>query len=260
MPVPRHTVLSSSLLASATIAFSALGCGAHALAVAVAPPAPTPAAATPEPAAAATPPPAPEPEAPRQLPSKCAEGTDGNRCLFPDEFVDRLCRRAFVDTTLVLFQRSAPWRHVYLRRKVDAWFTGGPSSKATLAFDEEVLVLRFHAPSSGGMVVEGAGGTYDVLRWDGRCFTLDSDEITPKRPPEAGAARLKWDRIGANMQAAILQNDDVKRAYDRRSKACKNAQRDDLPPACETADSMLGLAIANHVRAVDDLPAPETIP
>jgi hypothetical protein len=165
-----------------------------------------------------------------------------------------------VDTTLVLFQRSAPWRHAFLRRKVDAWYTGGPSSKATLAFDEEVLVLRFHAPSGGGMVVEGAGGTYDVLRWDGKCFTLDSDEITAKRPPEAGAARLKWDRIGANMQAAILQNEEVKRAYDRRAKACKNAPHDDLPPACETADSMLGLAIANHVRAVDDLPAPETLP
>ena len=152
----------------------------------------------------------------------------------------------------MLFQKSAPWHHAYLRRKVDAWFTGGPSSKATLAFDEEVLVLRFRAPGGGGMVVEGASGTYDVLRWDGKCFTLDSDEITAKRPPEAGAARLKWDRIGANMQAAILQNDDVKRAYDRRAKACKNAPPNDdaASPACETADSVLGLAIANHVRAV----------
>ncbi len=243
------------------IAACLVGCGAHpqAAAPAVAPPGSV-ATPAPEPAAAASPPPAPEPEAARPLPNRCADGTDGNRCSFPDEFVDRLCRRAFVDTTLVLFQKSAPWRHAFLRRKVDAWYTGGPSSKATLAFDEEVLVLRFHAPSGGGMIVEGAGGTYDVLRWDGKCFTLDSDEITAKRPPEAGAARLKWDRIGANMQAAILQNEDVKRAYDRRAKACKNAGRDDLPPACETADSMLGLAIANHVRAVDDLPAPETLP
>ncbi len=218
------------------------------------------AAATEEPAAAVPALAAPAPESPRQLHSKCADATDGSRCLFPDEFVVRLCRRPFVDTTLVLFQKSAPWRHAFLRRKVDAWYTGGPSSRATLAFDEEVLVLRFHPPGGGGMIVEGAGGTYDVLRWDGHCFTLDGDEITTKRPPEAGAARLKWDRIGGNMQAAILQNEDVKRAYDRRAKACKNALHDDLPPACESADSLLGVSIANHVRAVDDLPAPESIP
>ncbi|MGH7437144.1 MAG: hypothetical protein ACRENE_15830, partial [Polyangiaceae bacterium] len=94
---------------------------------AAAPPAPA-AAAAPEPVASAAPP-APAPEPARELPSKCADGTEGPRCLFPDEFVDRLCRRAFVDTTLVLFQKSAPWHHAYLRRKVDAWFTGGPSSK-----------------------------------------------------------------------------------------------------------------------------------
>ncbi|MGH7437145.1 MAG: hypothetical protein ACRENE_15835 [Polyangiaceae bacterium] len=71
---------------------------------------------------------------------------------------------------------------------------------------------------------------------------------------------MKWDRLGAHMQTAMLQNDDVKRAFDRRARACKNAPNDDLPPACENADSMLGLAIANHVRAAGDLPAPELIP
>jgi hypothetical protein len=179
----------------------------------------------------------------------------------PDEFVDRLCRRPFVDTTLALFQSGAPWTHAYLRRKVDAWYMGGRgSARATLAFDEEVLVLRFHGPAKGSMVVEGAAGTYDVLRWDGRCYTLDSDEITTTQPPQARSARLQWDRIGATMQQAVLKSDDVKRAFDRRNKACKTTSHDDPPPACDAAEATLGSAVANHVRAVGDLPAPELIP
>jgi hypothetical protein len=61
--------------------------------------------------------------------------------------------------------------------------------------------------------------TYDVLRWDGRCYTLDGDEITTTQPPQARTARLQWDRIGAAMQHAVLKNEDVKRAFDRRNKA-----------------------------------------
>jgi hypothetical protein len=180
--------------------------------------------------------------------------------MLPEEFVDRLCRRPFVDVTLALFQKSAPWTRAYLRNKVDAWYMGGHSARATLAFDEEVLVLRFHAPGKGGMVVQGSAGTYDVLRWDGRCYTLDSDEITTTQPPQARTARLQWDRIGSPMQQAVLKNDDVKRAFDRRSKACKSASRDDPPPACEAADATLGFAVANHVRTVGGLPAPEVVP
>lgn len=180
--------------------------------------------------------------------------------MLPDEFVDRLCRRPFVDATLALFQNSAPWTRAYLRRKVDAWYMGRPSARATLAFDEEVLVLRFHAPSKGSMVVEGQAGSYDVLRWDGKCYTLDSDEITTTQPPRARTARLQWDRIGATMQQAVLKDEDVKRAFDRRDKACKAASRDDPPPACDAADATLGFAVANHVRTVGGLPAPELLP
>jgi hypothetical protein len=180
--------------------------------------------------------------------------------MLPDDFVDRLCRRPFVDTTLALFQKSAPWTHVYLRGKVDAWYTGARSARATLAFDEEVLMLRFHAPNSGGMSIEGSAGTYDVLRWDGKCFTLDSAEITTTPPPEAKAARLAWDRISAPMQGAVLKSEDVKRAYDKRNKACKGASRDDAPAACDNAESTLSIAVANHVRTVGGLPAPDLVP
>jgi hypothetical protein len=180
--------------------------------------------------------------------------------MLPDDFVDRLCSRPFVETTLALFQKSAPWTHAYLRGKVDAWYTGARSTRATLAFDEEVLVLRFHPVSSGSMAIEGSAGSYDVLRWDGRCFTLDSGEITTTRPPAAKAARVQWDRIGAPMQGAVLKSEDVRRAYDRRNKACKGASRDEPPPACDSAESTLSVVIANHVRTVGGLPDPEVVP
>src|SRR5262249_17770222 len=118
----------------------------------------------------------------------------------------------------------------------------------------------FHAPAKGSMVVQGAGGTYDVLRWDGRCYTLDSDEITMNPPPQARTARLQWDRIGPSMQQSVLKNDDVKRAFDRRSKACKAASPADPPPACDAAEAPLSFVVANHVRTVGGLPAPELLP
>ena len=217
-------------------------------------------AAEPAPPAASSPPAPEEPEPPRQLPTTCASTEGANGCMLPGEFVDRLCRRPFVDATLALFQRSAPWTRAYLRGKVDAWYVGGRSARASLAFDEEVLLLRFHGPGRGSMVVEGSSGTYDVLRWDGRCYTLDSDEITTTRPPQARTARLQWDRIGATMQEAVLKSDDVKRAFDRRARACKSASRDDPPPACDAADTTLGIAVANHVRTVGGLPAPDVLP
>jgi len=238
-----------------------VACGGRAQPAATEPPrtpVPVATAEAPAPAASSTPP--AEPEVARQLPTACASADVASACLPPQDFVERLCRRPFVDTTLALFQKSAPWTRAYLRNKVDAWYTGGRSARATLAFDEEVLVLRFHGPSKGNMVVEGSGGTYDVLRWDGRCYTLDSDEITTTKPPQARTARLQWDRIGAAMQQAVLKNEDVKRALDRRNKACKSASHDDPPPACDAADATLGFAVANLVRTVGGLPTPELVP
>jgi hypothetical protein len=220
-------------------------------------PAPVATAEAPPPAASVQP--APEPEAPKQLPTACSSAEGSSSCMLPQEFVDRLCRRPFVDATLALFQKAAPWTRAYLRNKVDAWYMGGHSARATLAFDEEVLVLRFHAPAKGSMVVEGSSGTYDVLRWDGRCYTLDSDEITTKPPPQARTARLQWDRIGATMQQAVLKNEDVKRAFDSRNKACKSAH-DDPPPACDAAEADLSYVVARHVRTVGGLPAPDSVP
>jgi hypothetical protein len=110
------------------------------------------------------------------------------------------------------------------------------------------------------MAIEGSTGAYDVLRWDGRCFTLDSGEITTTRPPAAKAARVQWDRIGAPMQGAVLKSEDVRHAYDRRNKACKGAWRDEPLPACDSAESTLSVAIANHVRTVGGLPDPQVVP
>jgi hypothetical protein len=193
---------------------------------------------------------------PAELPSTCS----GEPCTPPADFVDRLCARTFIDTTLALFAKGTPWTRAYLRGNVDGWYTGGPSTRAKLLLDEEVLVLRFRAPNKGGMVIEGQSGGYDVLRWDGNCYTLEAGEVTQKKPPHAKFTAPAWNRIGARMQDALLKNETIKRAYDKRNKECQGATSGDVSRACEKADGALGAAIIEYVRTTGELPKPDRLP
>src|SRR5580658_4879090 len=136
------------------------------------------------------------------LPSECADPT-GPVCTPPADFADRLCDKAFQDVALSLLARGTPFTRGYLRGKLDE-----------LTFDEEVLIVHFHAPQKGGIVVGSNLGTYDVLRWDGSCSRgVEAEMITKAKPASPRVARIRWNRMGARTQDALVAASDiVKRA------------------------------------------------
>jgi hypothetical protein len=131
-----------------------------------------------------------------------------------------------------------------------------------LAADEEVLVLRFHAPQKGGMIVGSNSGSYDLLRWDGTCsLAMEAQVVTRTAPPHATSAHVQWHRISAHMQDALIASSDpVKRAHAKRGKECKGAMTGDVSAACEKADRALVAAIVDYVRSGGKLPPPDDVP
>ncbi len=213
---------------------------------------------------AASPPPAAD--APHDMPTACAQGDPSDAggaavsiCTPPSDFVDRLCDGNYLDAALVLFQKDSPWTRGYLRMNVDAWYaSGGASARTKLEFDEEVLVLRFRAPGAGSIIV-GTGGSYDVLRWDGGCYTLDSGELTMHHPPKAKRPSIPFQHIGPRLQEALLADPKVKAAYAKRGKECQGVTRGDVSLACVKADAALSAAVADFVRS-NELPEPSRVP
>ena len=129
-------------------------------------------------------------EASRQIPTTCERG---NECLPPVAFVKRLCSGFHPDVALTLFAKGSPFTRGYLTRDTDAVnASGGSSSNDKLLFDEEVLEILYHRePETGGMVVSGAGGGYEVLRWDGTCATLMAEEVRQHVPPKPKFAAIR---------------------------------------------------------------------
>jgi hypothetical protein len=205
--------------------------------------------------------PASEPVAadkPHVMPTDCA-AHDGDLCTPPSDFVDRLCNGAFLDAALVLFGKGSPWTRSYLAGDVDAWYaSGGASARAKLDFDEEVLVLRFRAPAKGAIVVSGSG-SYDVLRWDGLCYTLDAGELTRRRPPKPKRPTIPFHHLSGRWQSALLADPHVKAIFARRGKECKGVTQGDVSLACLRADEALSAAVVDFVRS-SELPAPEHVP
>ncbi len=205
--------------------------------------------------AAATPP------TPATMPTACAPASDPHACPLPDGFVDALCNATFPDATLALFAKGTPWVRAYLRGDVDGWYAGsGGSARTRLAFDEEVLVLRTRAPATTGIVVGNGATGYDVLRWDGFCYSLGSGELTMKRPPKARRPPLAFHRLSEATQTALLQDDKVRAARSKRGKECKGAMTGDVTLACERADRALGEAVADYVVSGAALPPPAQVP
>jgi len=195
------------------------------------------------------------------MPTACSAGSDPEHCTPPSEFVDTLCNAAFPDATLALFSKGSPWTRAYLRGDADSWYaSGGGSLRARLAFDEEVLVLRVRAPATGGVVVGNGNASYDVLRWDGLCYTLEAGELTTKPPPKAKSPPLLFHRYSDATQAALLKDDKVIAARNKRGKECHGVTTGDVTLACERADHALGEAVVTYVRTGGALPPPSRFP
>lgn len=192
------------------------------------------------------------------MPTKCA--SSGDMCTPPNDFVTRLCNKNFLEATLVLFAKDSPWTRAYLKGAVDAWYPDGASMRAKLQFDEEVIVLRKRTPPKGGMVVGDSNGSYDVLRWDGYCYSLDAGEVTTKAPPSPKRPLIKFFKLGKRMQDAMLESKTVTAAYAKRMKECGGATAGEVTIACEKADAALSAAAIEFVRATSTLPPPDKIP
>jgi len=245
------------------------------LAVACAKPAMTPAAAptSAEPQAAAPPaapkessksaeapaeaPPA-EPAGPSEIPNACT--TIDGICTPDAGFVKRLCTIAYPEVALVLLGKDAPFTRMYMRGDVDAWNAdGGSSTRARLAFDEEVLVLRRRAPAANG-IVQGSGPAYLVMRWDGNCYTLEDAELTPKRPPAPKHGPVPWRAYSDKTKDALFKSPKVLAAFQRRGKECKGASSGVVSRACEQADSTLAEVVVTEIRAGIAIPTPDHRP
>jgi hypothetical protein len=211
-------------------------------------------AAVPETSPRADPPAAPSPDASgadssSHLPTACAKGAgSADLCTPPGPFIEGLCNKPHQEVALALFAKASPFTHLYLKARLDE-----------LAFDEEVLALRFHEQPKGGMIVGSGNGTYDVLRWDGSCsLGVEAEVFTRARPPKPRAAHVQWHRVGERMQSALIASSDaVKRAHAKRGKECKGAMSGDVSAACEKADAALVEAVVDCVRAGGNLPDPE---
>ncbi len=191
------------------------------------------------------------------IPGGCASN---DPCLPEPIFVKRLCNGSFPDVALLLMSKNLPFAHAYLRGDVDGWNAeGGASARAKLKFDEEVLLLRKRSGNTGGMQVSGSGG-YLVMRWDGNCYTLGEDEVTTHKPPAPKWAPIAWRYLAEATKNGLLDNAQVKAAYDKRSHECKGAVSGDVTLTCQRADEALSAAVVAAVRGGATVPTPDHIP
>jgi hypothetical protein len=184
------------------------------------------------------------------LPTACANPSAAF-CTPPSDFVDRLCAKPHQGAALALLAHDTPFTRLYVRGRVDE-----------LIADEEVIVLRFHAPQKGGMIVGSNSGSYDLLRWDGTCsMAMEAEVVTRTAPPHATTAHVQWHHISAHVQDVLIASSDaVKKAHAKRGKECKGAMTGDVSAACEKADRALVAAIVDYVRSGGKLPPPDDVP
>ncbi|HEX3772138.1 MAG TPA: hypothetical protein VHV30_14780 [Polyangiaceae bacterium] len=184
------------------------------------------------------------------LPTACADPS-ASICAPPGDFVERLCAKPLQDVALALFAKDTPFTRLYMKGKIDE-----------LAFDEEVLALRFRGQPKGGMIIGSGAGTYDLLRWDGTCSRgVEAEVVGKTRPPRPRSAHVQWHRISAGYQDALVAGSDaIKKAHAKRGKECQGAMSGDVSRACEGADQALVDAVVDFVRTHGGLPEPSTIP
>jgi hypothetical protein len=212
----------------------------------------------PAPSASASVAPQASAEPPHVIPGGCANGNDP--CVPDPIFVKRLCDASYPDVALILMSKAMPFTHAYLRGDVDGWNAeGGASARAKLKFDEEVLILKKRSSNTGGMQVSGSGG-FQVMRWDGNCYTLDEGEVTMRRPPAPKSAPITWRFLAPTTKDALTQNGAVEAAVDKRGKECKGATSGDVTLSCQRADEALSAIVVTAVRSGATVPTPERIP
>jgi hypothetical protein len=192
------------------------------------------------------------------VPTKCFKA--GSTCSPDPKFVKRLCNGKFPSLGLYLFSNPV-WTRGYLTRRTQAWnASGGASDSGWVEFDEEVLILYARVPDAGGMQVSGAGGSYDALRWDGSCVTLQSEEVTMSKAPSPKYPPIDFRYLDDDTQEALRKDDKVNKAWLARRGECKGATSGDVSLKCVKADEALTKSVIAFVRAGGSIPEPKKLP
>jgi len=192
------------------------------------------------------------------VPTKCVD--QNGTCVPNQKWVDRLCQGSYPGVTMVMFEKSSPWTRGYMRAKTEARnASGGLSGEGFLVPGEEVIILRVRKLPEGGMQVSGAGG-WDVLRWDGTCSTVSSDEMGLEPFGELKAAKVTYRFIDDSIREALRADEGVTEAYRNRRKHCKGATMGEVSAECEKWDAKLAEAVVDAVRNGIDLPQPDKLP
>ncbi|HNS99057.1 MAG TPA: hypothetical protein PLJ27_08960 [Polyangiaceae bacterium] len=195
------------------------------------------------------------------VPTSCDQGVD-KPCVMPRAFVKQLCAGAFPELALFFFAKGTPWTRVYVAVRQAEPFNGlgGPSSDKNLEFDEELLVLSENTPNLGGMSVSGVGNSYDVLRWDGTCATLQAGEVRLQRPPQPKHADVDWKRLDEEVRDALSADGTIADLAHRRRQECKGVTMGVVSDKCEKADTALRARVVKLIREGFALPRPSRVP
>jgi hypothetical protein len=203
---------------------------------------------------------APPQEDSEQIPTQCSKYSE-DTCVPAGKWVSRLCADVYADVALFMFQSGTPWQRMYMTRETDAVnASGGASVVGKLAFDEEVLVLRHRQAGADDIQVGSGNGSYDALRWDGSCVSLEGEEVTSNHPPKAKTSRIEWRWLGEDMQAALREDKTVNDTFIARKKECKGVTMGAVSKKCEVLDKKLIDVTADFVRGASGLPQPKHQP
>jgi hypothetical protein len=193
-----------------------------------------------------------------EVPSTCE--TKGKACLPNAAFVKKFCQNVHPDVALAFFKKGTPFTRGYLKGNTDAFNGyGGVSSGDKLVFDEEVIVLSTRENTTG-IEVSGAGGQYDLLRWDGSCATVPMADVTFSVPPAPKTPRLDWKVLSDELQAALLNNAEIAKINKERRSECKGASMGDVSKKCVKLVDQLSAAVVNYVRTGEGtIPVPAKV-
>ncbi len=196
----------------------------------------------------------PEPETrvpPAEIafPTTCAEENAEGICGPPEAFIKSVCSGSSKpDVALLLFAKGSPWTRAYLRLNVEAWYTGSRSARVAMKFDEEVIVLN-HPNATGGIIINGGGAPFDVMRLDGSCATLSGEEVTLKRPPAPKRPPVPWQRLDPLTRTALLSDPAIAEAKSNYDEACT-----DKAPGCAKSSAKLTSAIFDFMARGGKIP------
>jgi hypothetical protein len=192
------------------------------------------------------------------VPTKCFKS--GATCSPDPQFVKRICNGKYPSLGLYLFSNPA-WTRGYLTRRTQAWnASGGASDSGWVEFDEEVLILYARVADAGGMQVSGAGGSYDALRWDGSCITLQSEEVSMSKAPAPKYPAIDFRYLDDDTQEALRKDDKINKAWQTRRQECKGATSGDVSLKCVKADDNLTKTVIAYIRGGGSIPEPKKLP